>query len=149
MGTADEDYRSGSCNCGSVTYEVRHRIHSVLNCHCSTCLHRHGHFGAYVRVPFESLVINKAPSLRWWHSSTTEEDHGFCDTCGSALFAHAEYEREVIYVTPGTLNDSNDLVTTSHYCLDEKPSYYEVQDNLPHLDYKTEKKKRDKSKLTC
>lgn len=95
------------------------------------------------------MLINETPHLKWWHSASTNEDHGFCDTCGAALFAHAEYEREVIYFTPGTLNDYAGLKTTSHYCLDEKPSYYEVRDDLPHLDYMAEKYKRDRGEQGC
>lgn len=141
--------RTGACNCGSVTYAVHCEFDSVLNCHCRACLHRHGHFGAYVRVPFEALVINGTGHLKWWHSASTEEDHGFCDTCGSALFAHAEYEREVIYFTAGTLSSYENLTITSHYCLDEKPPYYAVRDDLPHLDYKAEKNKRDGGERSC
>ena len=123
----------GGCNCGAVRYRVESALEPILNCHCQECLHFHGHVGAYTRTTEDAVAIIEQRGLKWW-LSPADERRGFCQECGSCLFAQVPGET-LFYITAGTLDDATGLETAMHMCVDEKPPYYEIDDDLPQLHY--------------
>jgi hypothetical protein len=65
-----------------------------------------------------------------WFSSSNEARRGFCQECGASIF----FERlgdSNISIAAGMLDSSKGLKTVEHIFVDDKPDYYEIEDDLP------------------
>ena len=81
---------TGKCMCGAIAFEFMADTHNVTACHCGQCRNWSGHFWASLNAPFDSLKIKKGEDQLGWFKSSDYARRGFCKTCGSALFWHAE-----------------------------------------------------------
>jgi len=127
---------TGSCLCGAVRYEIHGELLSVLNCHCSKCRRFHGHIGAYTAADRDHLIITRDDGLKWYPSILDETPNvyrGFCRECGSNLFWDPRGS-DTISITAGSVDEPNDLETTRHVWVSQKPDYYPIEDDLPQHD---------------
>ena len=125
---------AGGCLCGSVRYEVRGPLRSVLVCHCIECRRCHGHVSASTAAHKDDLVLLDERGLRWIQSprSDARARRGFCGECGSSLFWDPP-GRETISIAAGTLNGPTGLRVLSHWFTSQAGDYYELpEDGLPH-----------------
>jgi hypothetical protein len=83
---ANSDLVTGSCLCGSVSWQAQTLFAPMSHCHCSMCRKSHG-------APFATYVGAEAAGFRWrsgeehivrYRSSDTV-DRGFCARCGSVV----------------------------------------------------------------
>ncbi|AWK87249.1 GFA family protein [Azospirillum thermophilum] len=125
----DDASLGGGCLCGAVRFTVPHRPPGVSTCHCGQCRRFHGHVGAYIVVPGDSVAITAGDSLAWYHSSAVGR-RGFCRTCGSSLFWRGEGSGE-LEIAAGCLDQPTGLRTLSHTFVASKGDYYEITDDLP------------------
>ncbi len=76
---------SGSCNCGSITYDVTGKVRSVVNCHCGICRKMNGSaFSTYVAVADEDITITG--DCLQCHNVTESAKKHFCKKCGTPIF---------------------------------------------------------------
>ena len=124
----------GRCLCGSVRFEIKGELRTVINCHCRQCLHTHGHYAAYTAVEKKYMKFVDDNGLKWFRSSN-EARRGFCQECGASLFFE-HLGGSTISIAAGMLDFSEGLKTVEHIFFDDKPDYYEIDDNLPkHSQY--------------
>jgi hypothetical protein len=79
---------TGSCVCGSVTYEVTGEISPIIHCHCRTCRKTHA-------TAFSSIASVARSTFRWTggeevlshFESSPGKFRRFCSRCGSHLIA--------------------------------------------------------------
>ena len=69
------------------------------------------------------------PDLKWFHSSDKAR-RGFCQECGASLFYERLGEKN-LSIAAGMLDATERLNTIAHIFIDDKPDYYEVDDDLP------------------
>lgn len=135
----------GGCLCGSVRFEIKGELRPVINCHCGQCLHTHGHYSAYTAVEKKSMKFVNDDGLKWFCSSK-EARRGFCQECGASLF-FKRLDGRTISVAAGMLDFSEELKTVEHIFIDDKPDYYEIDDNLPkYSQYQKKELEGDKLK---
>jgi len=118
----------GGCLCGGVRFLVTERPLGVVNCHCSQCRRFHGHFGAYITVPRETVFFDADATLAWYRSSESAQ-RGFCSHCGSSLFWKGD-ENPLVDIAAGSLDQPSGLVTLRHTYVESKADYYEIEDAL-------------------
>jgi hypothetical protein len=118
---------TGKCMCGAVAFEFRADREDVTECHCGQCRSWSGHRWASLNAPFESLKIKKGDYAR----------RGFCKTCGSSLFWHAEklddYKHRIA-IAAGTIQPGAPMALSEHIFVADKGAYYEIDDGLPQKD---------------
>ncbi|CAO3406544.1 GFA family protein [Azospirillum largimobile] len=119
---------SGGCLCGGVRFLLAERPDGVVNCHCGQCRRFHGHIGAYITVPRDTVVFDAAETLTWFRSSDFAE-RGFCGRCGSSLFWKGDGKSE-IEIAAGSLDQPTGLKTLRHGYVEGKADYYEITDGL-------------------
>ncbi len=119
---------NGGCLCGGVRYEVTERPMGVVNCHCGQCRRFHGHFGAYITVPRETVAFDAQDTLSWYRSSAKAQ-RGFCSRCGSSLFWKGD-GAALLDVAAGSLDQPTGLTTLRHIHVDDKADYYAIDDGL-------------------
>ncbi|ALJ37544.1 GFA family protein [Azospirillum brasilense] len=119
---------TGGCLCGAVRYEVAERPMGVVNCHCGQCRRFHGHFGAYITILRETVVIKAQDTLSWYRSSAKAQ-RGFCSRCGSSLFWSGD-ESGLFDIAAGTLDQPTGLTTLRHIYAEDQGDYYAIDDGL-------------------
>lgn len=131
-GTDAKTALAGGCLCGAVRYTIAERPLGVVNCHCSQCRRFHGHVGAYVSMPRDTVRLTGEESLSWYRSSAKAR-RGFCRTCGSSLFWMGDGE-PLLDVAAGTLDEPTGLRTLRHIYTGSKGDYYDIADGLERFD---------------
>lgn len=121
---------SGSCQCGSVRYEIAGNFQAVGNCHCSICRKANG--AAYVTWG----IIDPA-QFRWTagqdcitsYQSSPDRYRCFCRKCGSPLASrHAEQVAEVVL---GSVDGDPGARPQEHIFVNSKAIWHEISDGLP------------------
>ncbi|CAO3420379.1 Gfa-like protein [Azospirillum doebereinerae] len=104
----------------------------VVNCHCGQCRRFHGHFGAYITVPRDTVFFDADATLAWYRSSAIAE-RGFCGRCGSSLFWKGD-GKATVDVAAGSLDQPTGLTTLRHIFASSKGDYYSFDDGLERFD---------------
>ncbi|QCO04140.1 GFA family protein [Azospirillum argentinense] len=126
---SDGGVLAGGCLCGAVRYEVVERPMGVVNCHCGQCRRFHGHFGAYITIPRETVAVSDSDGTLSWYRSSAKARRGFCSRCGSSLFWNGD-ESDLLDVAAGSLDQPTGLATLRHIHVADKADYYTIDDGL-------------------
>ncbi|WP_420383368.1 GFA family protein [Novosphingobium sp.] len=123
----------GSCQCGTVTYEVADAFEYAINCHCSLCRRTTGAaFKPIAGIPAAKLRITagqdaiRVIGAAGWHDER-------CSACGSFLYAVVR-EGAYVHVAMGTLIDTPTIRPTAHIFVGSKAGWYTITDDLPQYD---------------
>ncbi|MEL6293496.1 MAG: GFA family protein [Pseudomonadota bacterium] len=122
---------TGSCECGSVAFEVPTVRETVTVCHCSQCRKTSGHLWASTHAAFDSVTFTKDDGLVWYASSA-EAKRGFCQKCGSSLFYRMNDEAG-IGIAAGCLDNTAGLHVGKHIFIANKGDYYAIPDDETQL----------------
>ncbi len=125
---------TGGCLCGAVRYEARVYLKDAYYCHCRMCQKTTG-------APAEIAVLVEPGTLRFtkdeptYYRTSPFGQRGFCAVCGSRVIwkgigdAHPEFTNLSI----GSLDCPQEVVPTSHQCVESQLSWYRFDDGLPRL----------------
>jgi len=119
----------GHCLCGAVSFSIIGELRQVVNCHCGQCLHTHGHYAAYSAVDKNKIEFVNDTGLKWF-SSSNDARRGFCKECGASLFWQ-RIGSGTISIAAGMLDLVKGVKTIGHIYCSDKPTYYEIADDLP------------------
>ena len=80
-------FKTGSCKCGNVKFELRSKVEMVANCHCNTCRKMSG-------AAFSTLVVADGGGWKFIAGSdevnaypvTESGTKHFCRRCGSPIY---------------------------------------------------------------
>jgi len=124
----------GRCDCGGVSYEIEGELRDVYNCHCERCRRITGHHMAATAVRPDQLTFLSDSTLRWYDPVPTVH-YGFCSTCGSTLFWHADENPDKMCIAAGTLDQPTGLRTTKAWWVAEAGDYHERARGLADFEY--------------
>ncbi len=119
----------GSCQCGSVRFELMEVPTSPTACHCIQCRKQSGHYLASANIQKSAISITGAEHLTWYRSSEKVR-RGFCSKCGSWLFWEPVFQ-DWTSVSLGSIDGKTGLKLERHIFVSEKGDYYELNDGLP------------------
>ena len=132
---------SGSCACGSVTYQVNGDLGDVIFCHCKQCQKASGHYVASTSAKISDFILTNQESLTWYQSSE-QAKRGFCSRCGANLFwkltsdtPQMNISNNEIGIWPGSLDNPPKLNGKEHIYCSSMAEYYDIQDGLPQYDF--------------
>lgn len=121
---------TGSCLCGSVTYEITGKVGDIVHCHCQTCRKAHGAaFSSVAAVADSHFKLSGEQALRGYESSPGKWRY-FCSNCGSQLYAKREGTPHLI-LRLGTLDTNPGASEKSHIWVSQKASWYTINQQLP------------------
>lgn len=109
---------TGSCHCGEINFEANINPNNVLICHCSDCQKLSG-------TAFRTVVVSEPNGMTFLKGqpkeyikvaeSGNQRAQGFCEHCGSALYATAVDKSNRVYgIRVGTVDQRNELIPHSH-----------------------------------
>lgn len=124
---------SGSCLCGTVSYEITGSFETIGHCHCSVCRKSHG-------AAFTTWGIINPNRFRWTsgvefvegYKSSPGRERCFCKKCGSPLVA--THSGKVTEVVLGTVDSDPGVRPSEHVFVGSKAPWYEIADGLPQFE---------------
>ncbi len=114
---------------GAIKIELPKPLRDVIACHCGKSCKLACHYWAATAMPTEKLVFHSNARLQWYQSSQHIQ-RGFRNICGSNLFYDHE-QRPEIAISPGALEDQDELSLTAHIFKASKGAHDEICDQLP------------------
>ncbi|MFD2165691.1 GFA family protein [Thalassotalea euphylliae] len=120
----------GSCNCGTVTFQIHTVLNDVYICHCSICRKSTGSGGIAVCVvpntQFEWLTGQN--DIKTWYKPGHDWETTFCTYCGSPL--PGKNDDNSTYI-PASLLDTNTeaLAVKKHIFTCSKAPWEVIPDN--------------------
>lgn len=124
----------GSCQCGTVRYEVA-RLHSdIVHCHCQTCRKTHAadHIST-ARVLREDFRWLAGQDRLTAFESSPGKLRLFCSLCGSHLVADRA-EQPFVIVRVGTLDDDPGTRPVLHIWASHRVPWLADGDDAPYYD---------------
>lgn len=124
---------AGSCQCGSVTYEVADEFEFAVNCHCSICRRATGAaFKPIAGIARHKLRVTRGKdSIQIFDAATWHDER--CKLCGSFLLAVVR-EGTFVHLAMGTLLDDPTIRPTAHVFVGSKAPWFTITDDLPQYD---------------
>lgn len=117
---------TGSCLCGSVSYQINGPARDVVNCYCSQCRKTSGHYVAATRINKDHLHLINDQSLTWFEC-LPDIFRGFCNSCGGNLFwDNKNDESNEISIMAGTLDTPTHLKTVENIHIEDASDYCQI-----------------------
>ena len=123
----------GQCLCGEVKYEVERLTPSMGHCHCSMCRKFHGAaFATFGEAASEHFHWTKGESCLKSYTAANKTIRRFCKHCGSSMtFEPSDSDGSLVEFTLGTLDTPIAQQPDAHIFVDNKASWYPIEDALP------------------
>lgn len=121
---------NGSCQCGSVKYEISGTVGDIVHCHCKTCRKTHGSaFSSVAAVQDRDFSLFGKDNLKSYESSTGKHRY-FCSNCGSQIYAKRDDTSHII-LRLGSLDSDIDSTEKEHIWVSQKANWYCINSQLP------------------
>ncbi len=125
---------TGSCLCGTVSFDLALPTLFAGHCHCTMCQRAHGAgFVTWVGVREDGFRITAGEDAVVHYRSSAHTTRSFCGLCGSSMFCNNDEHDNVIDVTVANLHGELDRVIKSHFYYDCRAGWLTVNDNLRKL----------------
>jgi len=131
----------GGCLCGAVRYQIRRKIHFVVQCFCRDCQKATGTgHTTIVGVEAQDLITTGQPA-----TYTSAGDTGgrvtrhFCAQCASRLYTSGDLPGAIRMVQAGTLDSPAAVTPTSAIYLKDRIPWDLVDPTLEHFQAMPEK----------
>jgi hypothetical protein len=124
---------TGGCLCGAIRYNAEAFLEIVYYCHCRSCQRSTGQ-PAEIGVLIKSGTLTYSGSEPKYYDSSEFGQRGFCSECGSRLVWRSRDPADdwALNVSVGSLDKPELARPRLHMFVDEKISWYDPQDDLPH-----------------
>lgn len=125
---------TGSCLCGSVTYEIDGELGNIILCHCSRCRKVNGSaFGAVSPIASANFRVVKGEDVL--RSFSVDGVHRFfCSTCASPIVSRRDAMPHIVRVRIGSLDTPIDMPIAAHIFTGSKAEWYEILDDHPQYE---------------
>ncbi|KGJ86767.1 GFA family protein [Colwellia psychrerythraea] len=117
----------GSCNCGSVSFNVSGKVAALYQCHCKLCQKQSGSTSNTATIVKESdfsWVAGSDSISHWQKASGFTSD--FCKHCGCPV--PNRLRESNYYWIPMGLVENVDIKITTHLCCSSKANWDEISD---------------------
>jgi len=118
--------RSGSCLCGTVTFELQGKVTDIYQCHCSRCRRALGSSGI-------SVCLSSGQDFRWSSgedriqifTTPTGYRSSFCGTCGSHV-PDPNPDKTTYWVPAGLLDQQDPGIQVGAHVFVESKAAWDV-----------------------
>ena len=123
---------TGSCLCGSVTWEFTGDAEATYHCHCKMCRKAHGAaFGTYYFVDGENFKWTSSRDSTTDYKSSDSLVRAFCGRCGSVV-PNVEDDGKSVFIPAGCHDQGSS--PECHVFVGSKAPWLEITDDLPKHD---------------
>ena len=123
---------TGSCLCGTVSFEIDTPIRRFHHCHCRTCRKVHATvYGSSTLVDASAFhVLSGQESISQFNSSPGKTRY-FCSNCGTHVYARCDRDPHDIILRLGALDGDLGIKAIGHIWVSHKADWYDISDDLP------------------
>ena len=116
----------GSCNCGSVKFEIGTSISDVFVCHCSICRKSTGSGGIAVAIVSNDNFswTEGTDFIKKWHKPNHDWETSFCSNCGSPL--PGKNDESASYIPVSLLDSGYEKLQVQHHLFVDSKAPWEV-----------------------
>jgi hypothetical protein len=103
----------GQCHCGQITFAAEINPDTVGICHCTDCQTLTGSaYRVTVQAPAATFVLRSGTPKTYIKvaASGKKRAHGFCDNCGTPIYATDVHEPRSYGIRVGTLKQRGELL---------------------------------------
>ncbi|XQW86910.1 GFA family protein [Thalassotalea piscium] len=129
---------NGGCHCGEITFEAEVDENKVMLCHCNDCQKISGTaFRSVVVSEPDGIVFTKGKPKEYIKvaESGNRRAQGFCQQCGSSLYATSEEPTNRVYgIRAGCLEQRDQLVPKSQIWFRSAVPWLKEIKNIPAFD---------------
>jgi len=126
---------TGSCLCGTVTFEISGEFESFFLCHCSRCRKDTG--SAHAANLFSSTAtitwLAGQDRIKTYRVPASRHEKSFCADCGSAL-PNVQAEGALLVVPAGSLDGEIDIRPNAHICCADRAQWDTRLEDVPEMD---------------
>ncbi|MCL1073329.1 GFA family protein [Shewanella dokdonensis] len=130
----------GSCQCGSVTYELLAPPLRVVACHCKACQKLStSAFSITALVNAEDVVFHG--EMKPWQRTADSGNINaamFCPHCGNRIYHFNPAHPEKIKLKPSNLDDTRIIQPTTHGWVSEKQDWFQIPEGATQFPYQVE-----------
>ena len=114
----------GSCQCGTVRFEIAGAFERFFLCHCSRCrkdtgsAHGANLFSSNAKVTW----LSGESSVKTYRVPGTRHEKCFCAECGSAL-PRVQMNGALVVVPAGSVDSEITIKPNAHICVDSRASW--------------------------
>lgn len=124
---------NGGCHCGELAFEAVVDENKVILCHCSDCQKLSGTaFRSVVMSVTQGLTFTKGKAKEYVKiaESGNPRAQGFCQDCGSAIYATSVEKSNRVYgIRVGSIEQRNELMPSSQiWCRSSVPWLSEINE---------------------
>jgi hypothetical protein len=121
---------TGSCLCGTVSYEITGSFKAAGHCHCSMCRKSHGAaFATWAHVNPDQFRWTSGVEFIARYESSPAKERCFCRKCGSPLVLSDS--GQITEVVLGSVDGDPGVRPGEHIFVGSKAPWYEIVDALP------------------
>lgn len=126
---------TGGCLCGSVRFEIRGAVRTIVYCHCSQCRKAQGSaFATNGIVNADEFEIVAGIDALTAYESTPGQIKYFCATCGSPIMSTNMSRPTQVRVRLGTIESAIVERPGAHIFVSSKAEWDAITDELPQYE---------------
>lgn len=129
------DKISGSCLCGSVTFDVGNQFRNFYFCHCSLCRKITGsaHASNLFTAPDAVTWRTGENNVEVFHHPTLSMAKAFCKTCGSGL-PYVNLKKTFTIVPAGSLDEAPNSEQAKRIFWRDRAPWHDLIEDAPAFD---------------
>lgn len=118
----------GSCQCGSVKYQLLAPPLAVVACHCRECQKLSTSAFSITAIVYAHDVRFEGELKEWRRLADSGNINGamFCPNCGNRIYHFNPNEPEKLKLKPANLSDTSMINPTAHMWVSEKQAWYQI-----------------------
>jgi hypothetical protein len=125
---------TGSCLCGTVRFQIRGELGTIVHCHCVDCRKAQGAaFATNAPVARAAFDITSGRHSISKFESSPGKFRCFCSRCGSPVYSYRQAIPDTIRVRLGTLDCDPGNRPVLHSWVGQKAPWFHITDDLPRF----------------
>lgn len=126
----------GSCQCGSVTYQLKAAPLMVIACHCKECQKLSTSAFSITAMVTSDMVDFQGEMQDWSRPADSGNISAakFCPTCGNRIYHYDPNKPNAIKLKPSNLSDTSIIQPTLHCWVSEKQDWYQIPEGVKVFD---------------
>jgi hypothetical protein len=122
----DSVYARGSCQCGSVTYDVTAPPIATYACYCDECKKLSTSVQSLTMAILRQSLVVTSGELRQWERSSESGNRNvahFCPSCGNRIYHEDPDAPDIVRLKTGTLENQSLVRPIVHFWTIRKPDW--------------------------
>jgi hypothetical protein len=125
---------TGSCLCGSVTFQVAGSVRELVSCHCSECRKAYGSaFGVIAVCESKAFTYTNGEEHISAFVQSANVTRRFCKRCGSQLPIR-EDEHPLVGIPAGLINEDLAMSISEHIFVGSKADWWSFDETSPRYE---------------